>query len=47
MEYLDIYDENGNYIGKEDRNVVHKDALWHNTVHLMKKRMNLSLIVVK
>lgn len=33
MEYLDIYDEEGNYIGKEDRNVVHKDALWHNTVH--------------
>lgn len=33
MEYLDIYDENGNYIGKEDRNIVHRDALWHNTVH--------------
>lgn len=33
MEYLDVYDESGNYIGKEDRNVVHRDALWHNTVH--------------
>lgn len=33
MEYLDYYDENGNYIGKEDRAIVHKDALWHNTVH--------------
>lgn len=33
MEYLDIYDELGNYIGKEDRNIVHRDALWHNTVH--------------
>ncbi len=33
MEYLDIYDENGNYLGKEDRNIVHRDALWHNTVH--------------
>lgn len=33
MEYLDIYDENGNFIGKEDRNVVHRDALWHKTVH--------------
>ena len=33
MEYLDIYDDNGNYIGKEDRNVVHRDALWHKTVH--------------
>lgn len=33
MEYLDIYDENGNYIGKEDRTIVHRDALWHKTVH--------------
>lgn len=33
MEYLDVYDENGNYLKKEERSVVHKDALWHNTVH--------------
>lgn len=33
IEYLDIYDENGNHIGKEDRNIVHRDALWHKTVH--------------
>ena len=33
MEYLDIYDEEGNHLGKEERNVVHKNALWHNTVH--------------
>lgn len=33
MEYLDIYTENGDYIGTEDRNVVHRDALWHKTVH--------------
>lgn len=33
MEYLDIYDENQNYLGKEERSIVHKDALWHNTVH--------------
>ena len=33
MEYLDIYDENQNHIGKEERNVVHRDALWHKTVH--------------
>lgn len=33
MEYLDIYDEFGNYLGKEDRNIVHRDALWHKTVH--------------
>jgi isopentenyldiphosphate isomerase len=33
MEYLDVYDENGNFLGKEDRKIVHRDALWHNTVH--------------
>lgn len=33
MEYLDIYTENGDYIGTEDRNIVHRDALWHKTVH--------------
>lgn len=33
MEYLDIYDKNGNYIGKETRENVHKNALWHKTVH--------------
>lgn len=33
MEYLDVYDENGNYVGKETRNIVHTKALWHNTVH--------------
>lgn len=33
MEYLDIYDEHGNFLGKEDRKIVHRDALWHKTVH--------------
>ncbi len=33
MEYLDIYDEDKNYLGKEERSIVHRDALWHNTVH--------------
>ncbi len=33
MEYLDIYDENGNYLGTEQRDIVHKKALWHKTVH--------------
>ena len=33
MEYLDIYDENGILLGKEKRNIVHRDALWHKTVH--------------
>lgn len=33
MELLDIYDENLNHIGVEDRKVVHRDALWHQTIH--------------
>ncbi len=33
MEYLDTYDENKNYLGKQTRNYVHSKALWHNTVH--------------
>lgn len=33
MEYLDVYDENKNLIGTENREIVHKKALWHNKVH--------------
>ena len=33
MEYLDYYDEDGNYLGYKSRNEVHKEGLWHNTVH--------------
>ncbi len=33
MEYLDIYDEQGQFLGKEERKIVHEKALWHNTVH--------------
>lgn len=33
MEYLDYYSEDGQFLGKETREVVHRDALWHNTVH--------------
>ena len=33
MEYLDIYDNEKNYLGKETRDNVHANALWHNTVH--------------
>lgn len=33
MEKLDIYDEKGNFIGTEERNVVHEKGLWHKTVH--------------
>lgn len=33
MEYLDVYDEEKNYIGTYPRDYVHENALWHNTVH--------------
>jgi len=33
MEYLDIYDENQKHIGKELRDIVHRDGLWHKTIH--------------
>jgi len=32
-EYLDYYDEKGNYLGYKTREEIHKDGLWHNTVH--------------
>ena len=33
MEYLDIYDSSGNFLGKESRDKVHADGLWHKTIH--------------
>lgn len=33
MEYLDIYTEDGVHLGREERSIVHRDALWHKTVH--------------
>lgn len=33
MEYLDYYDEAGNYLGYKTREEVHKEGLWHNTIH--------------
>lgn len=33
MEYLDYYDEEGNYLGFKSRDEVHNLGLWHNTVH--------------
>lgn len=32
MEYLDIFDEEGNHLGYETRDIVHRDGLWHRTV---------------
>lgn len=49
MELLDIYDEKGNHIGVEERNIVHRDALWHKTVHcwLYDKKGNIFFQVRK
>ncbi len=33
MEYLDVYDEEKKYLGRQTRDDVHSKALWHNTVH--------------
>ncbi len=33
MERLDFYDENMNYLGNEERDIVHKKGLWHKTIH--------------
>lgn len=33
MEYLDVYDENNNFMGIKSRDYVHQNALWHKTVH--------------
>lgn len=32
MEYLDYYDEEGNYLGFETREYIHQNGLWHKTV---------------
>lgn len=33
MELIDIYDENGAFLKSVDRDIAHRDALWHKTVH--------------
>jgi len=33
VELLDVYDNFKNYVGSYPRDVVHKEGLWHNTVH--------------
>ncbi len=33
MEYLDYYDEEDNYLGSKTREEVHKEGLWHHTIH--------------
>lgn len=33
MEYLDTYDEKGNFLKPVERSIVHKEGLWHKTIH--------------
>ena len=33
MEYLDYYSADGSFLGKELREKIHADGLWHKTVH--------------
>jgi len=33
MEFLDIYNGKGQYVGKKEREFVHKDGDWHKTFH--------------
>lgn len=33
MEYLDYYDKEGNHLGFKSRDEVHKEGLWHKTIH--------------
>lgn len=42
-ELLDIYDENGNHLGTENRNIVHQNGLWHKTIHcwIIKDKKNI------
>ncbi len=42
-EFLDIYDEQGNHLGIENRNIVHQNGLWHKTIHcwIVKDKTNL------
>lgn len=34
MELIDEYDKNGNYKGVIDKDVAHRDGLWHKAVHV-------------
>ena len=33
MEYIDIFDADYNYLGKEEKNEAHRKGLWHQTFH--------------
>lgn len=48
-EFLDYYDEEGNFLGTLSRDEVHKQGLWHNTVHcwLYTKEGNLMFQIRK
>lgn len=47
VELLDIYDENKNHIGQEDRNIIHQKGLWHKTIHCWIVKDNEKIIFQK
>jgi len=48
MEYLDIYDENGNKLGiKKPRKEAHDKGLWHKAVHIWIANSNGELLIQK
>ncbi len=46
-ELLDIYDENKNHIGTDDRNIIHQKGLWHKTIHCWIVKDNSKIIFQK
>lgn len=45
VEFIDIFDADFNYIGKEEKNEAHKQGLWHQTFHCWIIGENNKLIV--
>lgn len=46
MEYIDIIDENGNLTEKkEERSIIHKNGLWHKTIHVWIINDNNELLI--
>lgn len=47
LELLDVFDSSFNYIGYEDRDIVHKNGLWHQTFHswIVRKRHKKNYLI--
>ena len=48
MEMLDVVDENNNFTGRiEDREIIHRDGLWHREVAIIIMNENNELLIQK